>query len=114
MSHRQTSRFVTVTEDNFRKEVIESPLPVVVEFYADWCSLCHINQPVMDELLERYGDRAKFVKVDTDADPGLTKVYGIRRRPTVLVMRHGIPKVRIPGMVPQKVYADLIEKSLSG
>lgn len=103
---------MAVTEDNFRKEVIDSPRPVLVEFTADWCSLCRVNQPVMDELSEKYADRMKFVKVDTDVDPGLTQIYKIKRRPTVLILEKGIPKERINGVVPRNVYAEIIEKSL--
>lgn len=73
----------------FDREVLESDLPVVVDFYADWCMPCRALAPEMETLSERWAARARFVKVDVDRAPELSQRYGVTSIPTVLLFRDG-------------------------
>ena len=84
-----------------------------MEFYADWCPVCHSMASVIQNLAEHYSGRAKFVRIDTDANPDLVSVYGIRRRPTVLVIKNGVEaRERILGANPATFYREIIDRLL--
>ncbi len=73
-----------VTAENFRAEVLERDIPVVVDFYADWCGPCHQIAPVLRDLSERWDGEIAFVKVDIDGDPEIAQAYRVRSVPAVL------------------------------
>jgi thioredoxin 1 len=80
---------VTLTQENFAQQVLQSPAPVLVDFWAEWCGPCKMIAPVLDELAEEYDGKAKIGKVNVDEQQSLAAEYGIRAIPTLLVFQNG-------------------------
>jgi thioredoxin 1 len=80
---------VTLTQGNFPSEVLRSPAPVLVYFWAEWCGSCKTVTPVLDELADQYEDRVKIGRVNIDEQPALAAEFGIRAVPTLLLLREG-------------------------
>jgi len=92
---------VEVTEGNFDDQVLKSGVPVLVDFFAEWCGPCHVQAPILDELA-REVDKAKIAKVDVDENPQLAMRYGIRSLPTLLVFKHGEAVARHEGIASKE------------
>ena len=109
----ESKLIVEVTSSNFKEEVVNSTLPAVVEFYADWCPICHAVEPIIQSLAEHYAGKAKFVKIDTDTNADLVEVYAIKKRPTILIIRNGIEsRERIIGANTEEFYRKIIDNVL--
>ena len=80
---------VTLTKENFADEVLKAPVPVLVDFWAEWCGPCKMIGPILDELADEYGSRVKVGKVDIDHEQGLAAEYGVRAIPTLLLFQQG-------------------------
>ncbi|CAF0700481.1 thioredoxin [Candidatus Methylacidithermus pantelleriae] len=87
-----------VTNKDFDREVLQSPLPVVVDFWAEWCGPCKMLAPLLEELAQELNGKAKFVKVNVDEEPGLARAYSIQSIPTLLVFKDGQVKAKHIGM----------------
>jgi len=95
----ELSTFILVTDETFEAEVIRSPLPVVVDFYADWCAPCRSAEPVLEQLSSTLAGRVKFAKVNVDESDGVTRSFGIHSIPTYLFVERGREKGREIGSV---------------
>jgi len=80
---------VTIDEDNFRREVLESEIPVVVDFYADWCGPCKQIAPAIETLSEKWAGQVTFAKVDIEAHPAIASGYNVSSIPAVLRFENG-------------------------
>ena len=88
---------VHIEGDNWKSEVMESAVPVLVDFWAEWCGPCKAIAPVLDELAGEYGDKLKIAKVDVDKNPALAGEFGIRSIPTLLVVKDGAVQEQMVG-----------------
>jgi len=101
-----------ITDANFDKEVLQSTLPVLVDFWAPWCGPCRAVAPIVEELAEEYQGKVHFVKVNTDEHPGNAGRLGIRGIPTLLVFRQGKETQRIVGYKPKPEIRKYLDAAL--
>ena len=97
----QTANLLSVDDARFDAEVLESDVPVVVDFGAAWCPPCRVMDPVVAELAAERDD-VKFVKVDVDANQATAARYGVMSMPTFIVFKHGAPAQTLIGARPKK------------
>ena len=99
-----------VTDDNFEAEVLNSDLPVLVDFYADWCGPCKMLEPIIEELVKEMGEKVKFAKVDVDTNQASAQKYNILSIPTVILFKKGEPVSQLIGVQPKERYLEEINK----
>jgi thioredoxin 1 len=92
-----------VTTANFEAEVLKSSLPVVVDFWAEWCGPCRAVAPILEEISNEYGTNIKIVKLNTDEEPSIAMKYGISSIPTMNVFQGGEVVKAIVGAKPKPV-----------
>ena len=100
------------TKENFEEEVMNSPIPVMIDFYADWCGPCKMMSPVVKRLAEKYKGKVKIGKVNSDNEPELSARFQVMSIPDILFLKDGKIKDQSIGAVPQKVLEDKLEKLL--
>jgi len=93
---------IELTDANFQKEVLDSAVPVLVDFWAVWCGPCKMIAPVVQEIAEEYDGKVKVGKLDVDNNPETSITYGIRGIPTVLIFKGGKVVEHIVGAVPKQ------------
>jgi thioredoxin 1 len=96
-------------DSNFEQEVLNSDVPVVVDFWAPWCGPCRTVAPVVDELAQEYYGRVKVVKLNTDENQYTAYRYGIRSIPTLGIFNNGQVRESIIGAVPKKHLEDKLK-----
>ena len=94
-------RVLTVTEATFDRAVLQARLPVLVDFWAEWCPPCRWLEPVVEELAIEQVGRLLVAKVDADQNPGLVRRYGTLALPSLLVFVDGVERARIVGARPK-------------
>ena len=99
---------IVITDANFDQEVLQSKLPVLIDFWADWCAPCKMVAPIVEELAKEYDGKLKVGKLDVDANQQVSMKYGIRSIPTLLVFRGGQVVEQIMGAVPKRHLVDKI------
>ena len=90
-----------VSDSNFEGEVLKSPTPVLIDFWAPWCGPCKNIAPVLDELADEYVGKFKIVKINVDENPETPARYGVRGIPNLLIIKGGQVKDQIVGAVPK-------------
>jgi len=93
---------VVITDSTFAQEVLQSPLPVVMDIWAPWCGPCRMIAPVVEELAKEFAGRAKFVKLNSDENQQVPSQYQIQGIPTLLFFKNGQLVDRVVGAVPKQ------------
>ncbi|PIP18683.1 MAG: thioredoxin [Candidatus Omnitrophica bacterium CG08_land_8_20_14_0_20_41_16] len=100
------------TDSNFKKEVLESNLPVLVDFWADWCGPCKMIGPIVEELAKEYAGKMKIGKVDVDSNSHSASTYGVMSIPTLIFFKGGKVMDQVNGALNKSALKQKIEENL--
>ncbi len=106
---------VHVTDNDFQDQVIEysKEMPVLVDFWAEWCGPCRMVAPIMETLAAEYAGQLRVAKVDTDQNPGLSQAFQIRSIPTIMAFKDGHLVFSQPGAFPEAAFRDLVDQLIA-
>jgi thioredoxin len=100
---------ININEASFEKAVLQSPIPVLVDFWAPWCGPCKMIAPLLDEIARESGDRLRVAKVNIDDDPALAQRFNVRAVPTLLFFHEGQLRDQLVGGAPKKTILEKLE-----
>lgn len=103
-------KYTEVTDANFDAEVLQSDIPVLVDYWAVWCAPCRMIAPIVEEIAEEKEGVVKVAKMDVDSNPGVATKYGIRSIPTLMIFKNGEVVDQIIGAVPKSMIEDKLNK----
>ena len=92
---------IQTTDAKFKEEVTNSDIPVIIDFWAEWCGPCKILSPVYDKLAQDYQGKIKFMKLNIDENPKTPAEYGIRSIPTMMIFKGGEPVTQLVGAIQE-------------
>ena len=103
---------VELDESNFDHVIVNSDIPVIVDFWAPWCGPCKMMAPIFNDVAKKYPLKALFVKVNTEALPNMGARFGIRSIPTLVVYKNGVEKQRVSGALDPLRLSNLVNENL--
>ena len=101
---------VTLTAENFDQEVLQATVPVVVDFYADWCGPCKMLAPTVTDIATMFSGKAKVCKLNIDAAQDIATQYGVMSIPTLIFFKNGKKVEQTVGALPKAKLADILNK----
>lgn len=106
------SKEVTLTDDNFKSEVLDYKGVVIVDFWAEWCMPCRIVAPIIEEIAEEMGDKVKVGKLNVDQNPQTSMKYQVTGIPTLLILKDGEVVDRYVGVTPKGTLTEALKTAL--
>lgn len=106
------ANIVNISDDTFEKEVVQSTIPVLVDFWAEWCGPCHLIAPAIEHIAETYQNKLRVAKMNVDENMKTPSKYGILSIPTLLFFKAGELKEAIVGVQPQDKIEERIARHL--
>ena len=103
---------IHVTKENFDAEVLQSDVPVLVDFWAPWCGPCRMVGPVMEQLSEEFAGKAKIAKIDVDSQGELAVRYNVMSVPTMIIFKNGEIVDQSIGALPKPHFVDMLSKHI--
>lgn len=103
---------LVVTQDNFQAEVLNSDLPVLVDFWAPWCGPCRMMSPIVDELAQEMEGKVRIAKINVDENSTLASQYNVMSIPTFLIVKQGTVADQLVGGMTKEALKEKIEKHL--
>ncbi len=103
---------ITITQDNFQTEVLESEIPVLVDFWATWCGPCQMLAPVIEEVANENEGKFKVGKVNVDEEPGLARQFRVMSIPTLIVFNEGKVVNQSIGVIQKEDVVSLVETAV--
>lgn len=100
---------VTITNDNFEEEVLACKIPVMIDFWADWCGPCKMQAPIIEALAEELEGKVKFGKVNVDEEAALALKYQVMSIPTLVVMNYGIFQKKAVGLQDKETILEMLK-----
>ena len=107
-----SEQIVQLTDDSFEQEVLQSDLPVLVDYWAEWCGPCKMIAPIVTEIAEEYQGKLKVTKLNIDENAAIPPQYGIRGIPTLMLFKNGSPAATKVGALSKGQLAEFIETNL--
>ena len=107
-----SDKIVYLTDDSFEAEVLQSDLPVLVDYWADWCGPCKMIAPVLEEIADEYDGRIKVAKLNIDENTGTPPKYGIRGIPTLMLFKDGNVEATKVGALSKSQLTAFIDSNL--
>jgi len=104
---------ITLNESNWEEEVIKSDIPVMVDFWAEWCMPCRMISPIVEKISNEYEERIKVGKLNVDENPSIATRYRIMAIPAVLFFKNGDLVDQVVGAVPKRVLEEKVKKVLN-
>lgn len=101
-----------ITNDNFETEVMKSDVPVLLDFWAEWCGPCHMLSPIIEDVANDFSGKTKIGKINVDKEKKLASTFGVTNIPTMIVMKNGKIANTAIGFMPKSEIAKLIENEL--
>jgi len=107
-----SDKIVQLADDTFENEVLKADVPVLVDYWAEWCGPCKMIAPVLDEIADEYGDRLKIAKLNIDDNPDTPPAYGIRGIPTLMLFKDGEVEATKVGAVSKSQLTAFIDSNI--
>jgi thioredoxin 1 len=107
------SKVISVTQENYDKEVVRSEKPVLIDFWASWCGPCRMVSPILDQIAGEMEDDIKVVKVNVDEQPALASAFSVRSIPTLVVMKNNVKLAQMVGAQPKQALVAGIKKAIA-
>ena len=103
---------INLTDDNFEKEVLKAKRPVLVDFWAVWCGPCQMQGPIIEEVAEEVGDKAKVAKLNVDENPKTASQYNVMSIPTIKIFKEGKEVKTFVGVQTKETLVNTLSKHL--
>lgn len=107
-----SNSIVHLSGETFQKEVIESTIPVLVDYWAEWCGPCKMIAPILDELVAKYDGKLKIAKLNIDENQEIPSKYGVRGIPTLMIFKDGNPEATKVGALSKSQLTAFIDSTI--
>ena len=107
-----SNNIVTISDSSFEDEVVESKIPVLVDFWAPWCGPCKAIAPILEDIASKYDGKVKIAKLDVDQNPGTPPKFGVRGIPTLILFKDGQVKATQVGLASKNELISFIDEHI--